>query len=76
MKLGYKFKISTRLHHMSTPRGQLHTSLYDERNGFNFRITNFPFLSSKIPHLRLPMAFLSHNSSDTPGLAPLMNVLF
>ena len=27
-------------------------------------------------HLRSPMAFLSHNSSDTPGLAPLMNVLF
>ena len=28
------------------------------------------------PHLRPPMAFLSHNSSDTPGLALLMNVLF
>ena len=27
-------------------------------------------------HLRAPMAFLSHNSSDTPGLATLMNVLF
>ena len=27
-------------------------------------------------HLRPPMAFLSHNLSDTPGLAPLMNVLF
>ena len=27
-------------------------------------------------HLRPPMAFLSHNSSDTPGLAPLMNALF
>ena len=27
-------------------------------------------------HLRPPMAFLSHNSSHTPGLAPLMNVLF
>ena len=27
-------------------------------------------------HLRQPMAFLSHNSSDTPGLAPLMNILF
>ena len=27
-------------------------------------------------HLRLPMAFLSHNSSDTPGLALLMNVSF
>ena len=27
-------------------------------------------------HLRPPTAFLSHISSDTPGLAPLMNVLF
>ena len=27
-------------------------------------------------HLRPPMAFLSHNLSDTQGLAPLMNVLF
>ena len=27
-------------------------------------------------HLRPPMTFLSHNSSDTPGLAPLMNVSF
>ena len=27
-------------------------------------------------HPRQPMVFLSHNSSDTPGLAPLMNVLF
>ena len=27
-------------------------------------------------HLRPPMAFLSHNSSDTQGLAPLMNVSF
>ena len=27
-------------------------------------------------HLRPPMAFLSHNLSDTPGLVPLMNVLF
>ena len=43
--------------------GQLHTSLYDKRDDFNFHITNFPFLSSNI-HLRPPMAFLSHNSSD------------
>ena len=27
-------------------------------------------------HLRPPMAFLSHSSSDAPGLARLMNVLF
>ena len=29
--------------------GQLRTSLYDKRDGFNFYITNFPFLSSNIP---------------------------
>ena len=28
---------------------QLHTSLYDKRDNFNFHITNFPFLSSNIP---------------------------
>ena len=27
-------------------------------------------------HFTPPMVFLSHKSSDTPGLAPLMNVLF
>ena len=27
-------------------------------------------------HSRPPIAFLSHNSSDTPGLVPLINVLF
>ena len=29
--------------------GQLHTSVYDKRDDFNFHITNFPFLSSNIP---------------------------
>ena len=29
--------------------GQLRTSLYDKSDDFNFRITNFPFLSSNIP---------------------------
>ena len=29
--------------------GQLHNSLYDKRDDFNFHITNFPFLSSNIP---------------------------
>ena len=28
--------------------GQLHTSLYDKRDDFNFHITNFPFLGSNI----------------------------
>ena len=56
--------------------GQLCTFLYDKRDDFNFHITNFPFLSINIPSLPAPMVFLSHNSSDAPGLAPLMNVLF
>ena len=55
--------------------GQLRTSLYDKRDDFNFHITNFPFLSSNIPSSPA-YGVLSHNSSDTPGLAPLMNVLF
>ena len=29
--------------------GHLNTSLYDKRDDFNFRITNFPFMSSNIP---------------------------
>ena len=29
--------------------GQLHTSIYDKRDDFNFHITNWPFLSSNIP---------------------------
>ena len=29
--------------------GQLHTSIYDKRDDFNFHITNFRFLSSNIP---------------------------
>ena len=29
--------------------GQLHTSIYDKRDDFNFHITHFPFLSSNIP---------------------------
>ena len=29
--------------------GQLHTSIYDKRDDFNFHITNFPLLSSNIP---------------------------
>ena len=29
--------------------GQLHTSIYDKRDDFNFHIINFPFLSSNIP---------------------------
>ena len=55
--------------------GPLRSSLYDKRDDFNFHVSNFPFMSST-SHPRQPMVLLSHNSSDTPGLAPLMNVLF
>ena len=54
---------------------QLHISIYDKRDDFNFHITNFPFLGVVIFHLRRPMAFLSLNLYDTPVLAPRMNVL-
>ena len=58
---------------------QLHTSIYDKRDDFNFHITNVPFSSNKswvvIFYLRRPMAFLSLNLYDTPGLAPRMDVL-
>ena len=54
---------------------QLHTSIYDERDYFNFHIkTCLSWLV--IFHLRQRMAFLSLNLYDTPGLAPRMNVLF
>ena len=36
--------------------GQLHTSIYDKRDDFNFHITNFPFWVV-IFHPRQPMAF-------------------
>ena len=51
--------------------GELHTSIYDKRDDFNFHITNFPFLSSNIP-----MASVSHSLYDMPVLAPRMDVLF
>ena len=54
--------------------GQLHTSIYDKRDDFNFHIT-FPSWVV-VFHLRRPMAFLSLNLYDTPGLAPRMNVSF
>ena len=39
--------------------GQLHTSIYDKRDDFNFHITNFPFLSSNIPTLPAYGVFIS-----------------
>ena len=39
--------------------GELHTSIYDKRDDFNFHITNFPFLSSNIPTLPAYDVFIS-----------------
>ena len=39
--------------------GQLHTSIYDKRDDFNFHITNFPSLSSNIPTLPAYGVFIS-----------------
>ena len=60
--------------------GQLHTSIYDKSDDFNFHITNisitnFPFPSS-IYQPRPPMLSLSHSLYDMPGFAPRMDVLF
>ena len=55
--------------------GQLHTSIYDKLDDFNFHITNFPFLSSNIPSSPA-YGVLSLNLYETPGLAPRMNVLY
>ena len=41
--------------------GQLHTSLYDKCNNFNFHITNFPFLGSNIPSSPAYGVFISHH---------------
>ena len=55
--------------------GQLRISLYDN---VTISISILQTFRSWVAtsHIRPPIAFLSHNSSDTPGLAPLMNVLF
>ena len=55
--------------------GQLCTSLYDRHDDFNFHITNVLFQRGNIPSSPAN-GVLSHNSSDTTGLAPLMNDLF
>ena len=39
--------------------GQLHTSIYDKRDDFNFHITNLPFLSSYIPSSPVYGVFIS-----------------
>ena len=55
--------------------GQLHTSLYDKRDDFDFHITNFPFLSCNILSSPAYGGFIS-KLIDTPGLAPLIKFLF
>ena len=47
---------------------QLQTSIYDKRDDFNLRITNFPFLA--IFQHRSSMASLFHSLYDMPWLAP------
>ena len=54
--------------------GQLHTSIYDKRDDFNFHITNFPFLSSNIPTSPAYGVFISQ-LYGMPGLAPRIDVL-
>ena len=39
--------------------GQLHTSIFDKRDNFNFHITNFPFLRSNIPTSAAYRVFIS-----------------
>ena len=48
--------------------GQLHTSIYDKRDDFNFHITNFPFLRRNIP--TSPRLWRLHFAAYTtcPGL--------
>ena len=55
--------------------GQLHTSIYDKRDDFNFHITNFPFLSSNIPSSPAYGVFISQLTRYA-RVAPRMNVLF
>ena len=49
--------------------GQLHTSICDKRDNFNFHITHLPFLSSNVP-TSPHMASLFRSLYDMPGLAP------
>ena len=45
----YEVSLSRRDKGRDLTDGQLHTSIYDKRDDFNFHITNFPFLGSNIP---------------------------
>ena len=48
------------INHFKSDFGQLHTSIYDKRDDFNFHITHFPFLSSNIPSSQAYDVFISH----------------
>ena len=48
--------------------GQLHTSIYDKRDDFNFHITNFPFLGSNIPSSPAYGVFYLSTYTIRPGL--------
>ena len=48
--------------------GQLHTSIYDKRDDFNFHITNCPFLSSNIPSSPAYGVFYLSTYTIRPGL--------
>ena len=54
--------------------GQLHASIYDKRDEFNFHITNFPFLSSNIPSSPAYCVFISQLIRYARA-APRMDVL-
>ena len=50
--------------------GQLHTSLYDKCDNFNFYITNFPFLSSNIPSSPAYGVFISYHIRYARACSP------
>ena len=54
--------------------GQLQTSIYDKRDGFNFNITNSPIQYSIF--FRLWSFYITDYKNDMSGLAPHMDILF
>ena len=54
--------------------GQLHTSIYDKRDDFNFHIPNFPFLRSYNPSSPAYGVFISQTIRY--GIALRTDVLF
>ena len=54
---------------------QLHTSIYNKHDHFDFHITNFRYFVA-IYQFCPPIVSLSRSLYDIPGLAPRMHVLF